>query len=533
MISDFIGATILLTPIIVLLLAVTPLLDRVYSADGRYALWIFVMIGLWLPLMGFLPRAVDLQIPSFSQPVAAPAVAPMSPMPFPSLPATEISPTDTAADGADVFLTKSFPSHMFTGLTPISVLGFLWVFGVIISVAFHVYGYVVFLRFIRHWGTPKISPHVRAIFERERIALGITREIRLLRVKGIKTPMLFGFLRPTVLLPYSEAIQLEDLPLVLRHELTHFMRHDLFYKLALVATTCLYWFNPAVHLMARQANKDVETICDSLTAGGLSTNERKIYSEIILSMAAGGRRERTALTTHFMGGKNMLKLRFSNILSKAKKRGTAVFVAIGIGIVFVGGFVGFDFAPAYAHGQIFEVIYMDADNLPPFSQMTNVELASWTLQRNHGHCDAEFAELRSRFYVIPGAERSIDRLAPMGLARRLLELKNIQLLHNRTLADSVLIHNAVHDIRIKNELQTRLHEDFHDFDTQNLDIRELAFRLRDWENFTALFSITPGMRDILLLRLQLHYPDISELHLLSNFELAHRLSRREAWRGWR
>jgi len=167
--------------------------------------------------------------------------------------------------------------------------------------------------------------------------------IRLERCKGIKAPMLIGLMKPVILLSDSY-YNAEDLAFIFRHELTHYKRRDLWYKLVLVTMKSIYWFNPAVHLMASQANKDIETVCDALTVFGMSIDRRKRYSEIILSAASGARGCRSQLTTYFLGDNNMLRQRFSNILGAAKKSGAAIFITIGACVILFGFLVSFNFA---------------------------------------------------------------------------------------------------------------------------------------------------------------------------------------------
>lgn len=204
--------------------------------------------------------------------------------------------------------------------------------------------YLLFRRYIKRWSAPVKESGLIAVLDGERVRMNLRGNIRLRYCKGIKTPMLAGFVKPWLLLP-DPLYNTEDLPLIFRHELTHYKRRDLWYKLALTITKSIFWFNPAVHLMAVQANKDIETICDTLTVSGMDITQRKRYSEIILNMAADPRVCRSRFTTCFVGGKNMLEQRFSNILGAAKKNGVAVFTFLGILILTAGILVGFRFTP--------------------------------------------------------------------------------------------------------------------------------------------------------------------------------------------
>jgi len=58
------STTLIITPLIFLLLLLTPFLDKKYAAHGRYWLWIMIMVGLCAPFFSFIPRpAIQIDIP--------------------------------------------------------------------------------------------------------------------------------------------------------------------------------------------------------------------------------------------------------------------------------------------------------------------------------------------------------------------------------------------------------------------------------------------------------------------------------------
>ena len=81
--------------------------------------------------------------------------------------------------------------------------------------------------------------------------------LALLICPAVGAPLVTGFVNPALLLP-REAVS----DGVLRHELIHTRRRDLWYKLLLLLARALHWFNPLVHGMARTANRDLERACD-------------------------------------------------------------------------------------------------------------------------------------------------------------------------------------------------------------------------------------------------------------------------------
>lgn len=328
----------------------TPLLDKKLSSGGRYWLWLLVMIGLCLPLFSFIPRPalqIDIPVP-YEKPMVVSSEYQSNGLPLieNELPSNGVEKiTEEYTPSTPEPQTQPEPSFVLPTLDPLHMILAVWLAGILISLLYYIIVHLTFTRFVRRWSYTVNDQDILAVLDAERNALDIRGAVRLLHCKGINGPMLTGFLHPAILLP-EESYDTEELWLIFRHELIHHKRCDLWYKLALAAVRSIHWFNPAVYLMTAQANLDLEAIVDTLTVHGLDIEQRRQYSEIILSMATGPNVCRSRLTTSFTGGKSMLKKRLENILGSAKKSGAAAFVIAGIVIFTAGLLVGFNFAPA-------------------------------------------------------------------------------------------------------------------------------------------------------------------------------------------
>jgi len=365
------NTTLIVTPLIILLLLLVPILDKKFASRGRYILWLMITASLILPLFTFIPRPVlrvEMPLPASTvqtrqTPMPEPGLEPERANNLtPSLPDNHTQSNETPASGASAGIVVIRPgpipeytasSSRLSNVTVEQIILFVWLMGLIIYSVYHAFSYISFKRFVKRWQIPEANPHVLRMLDVTKGYMDISSRIGIARCKGINAPVLMGFVNPTILLPDNEYDE-EDLDFIFRHELIHFIRRDLLYKLALVVVKCIYWFNPAVHLMARQANKDIEIICDGLTVNNLGLESRKRYSEIILSMASGPRQYQSHLTTHFNGGNKMLKHRFGNILGKAKKSGALLFIMVGGAIFASGLFVGISFASEPAEAFITE-----------------------------------------------------------------------------------------------------------------------------------------------------------------------------------
>jgi beta-lactamase regulating signal transducer with metallopeptidase domain len=102
----------------------------------------------------------------------------------------------------------------------------IWAAGVAVCGIRLMAGWILSRRLIRLSQTD-IPDHVVRIMERARQALLGTRPVRLL-LGGRDTPMVFGWLRPIILLPATAVTGLTEAQLlaVFAHELAHIRRHD-------------------------------------------------------------------------------------------------------------------------------------------------------------------------------------------------------------------------------------------------------------------------------------------------------------------
>lgn len=82
----------------------------------------------------------------------------------------------------------------------------------------------------------------------------------------VAVPTVVGVLRPVVLLPLPlmTGLRPEDVAVVIRHELAHIRRHDLWMNLIQRVIESLLFFHPVVWLISRRLSTEREMCCDEL-----------------------------------------------------------------------------------------------------------------------------------------------------------------------------------------------------------------------------------------------------------------------------
>ena len=165
----------------------------------------------------------------------------------------------------------------------INFIQIVWIAGMVISFLFYLINFIIF--------KIKIKEHLEKLdsklFEQIKSELNIKRKVNLCKCSLINSPLFVGFVSPIILMPYTNYAD-EELKLIYKHELTHFKRIDVWYKLILVIASVVHWFNPLVYLMRRYASKDIEYTCDDIVTKDLSLEQRKEYSRVILKTMENG-----------------------------------------------------------------------------------------------------------------------------------------------------------------------------------------------------------------------------------------------------
>ena len=296
-----------------------PVISRRYTPKWRYLIWLMIAV-FWILPFPFLPRINLSFIPVQVQDISLSPVQPIINA-FPSI-----------SDKMDIVNTSSTISIWL-------VLTFIWVLGVISIIVFHTLRHRCFMKLVRRWSNPITDLELLNNLKSE---LRIKTQVELSVCQSITSHMLVGYFRPTIILP---PINLDgnELSLILKHELIHLKRHDLWFKLLILTATTLHWFNPAVYLMAKATALQCEISCDARVLQSANFQQRRQYGEMIIGVVRNGAKLHTALSTNFYGGKRGMEKRIASILdTKQKKAGFAVLCLVMIAIVTFGvtGMVG-------------------------------------------------------------------------------------------------------------------------------------------------------------------------------------------------
>ncbi len=187
-----------------------------------------------------------------------------------------------------------------------NILAYVWLIGAIALMLLNVVRYVRLNIKIRKNSEVISCPETRAYTD---------RKINVRVWENVASPFITGIFRPMLILPKTELSE-EQLHNILRHEMTHFKRHDILYKWFAEFVKCVHWFNPTSWYVSKQIAAECEISCDMSVTKNMSGSEEMSYVSTILSLLPTGKSKQLPLTTQMASSKKFLKRRFIMIKNK-------------------------------------------------------------------------------------------------------------------------------------------------------------------------------------------------------------------------
>ncbi len=205
----------------------------------------------------------------------------------------------TAVDDALVSDSGDAVAFNVTGLmvAGLRFLVFVWAVGFSYCFIRELLEYCEIRRFLYDNSDPVTDEDVLALYRlcREQIGLRRTPPLRRIREDFPMTPCVIGFFRPTVFLSaFCDDLDASHTANIFTHELCHVKRRDMLYKLLMVLTASVHWFNPISILLKRAVTEDIEMACDASVLRYRSAVSVRDYMESVLCVAERVRRERQA-----------------------------------------------------------------------------------------------------------------------------------------------------------------------------------------------------------------------------------------------
>ena len=335
---------LLAAAVILLTAMVSRNLAQKYSVRWKYRIWLALAILLLLPM--HVPdswNVVEIHVPAVfsikTQQTNLPQETGMAESADPETAGTqqEVLLSPDTVETSQAAVQQRSPENRNTGNTETASVSARWIsmeHAAKLAAAIWAAG-VLFLgvkkalethfagKALRRWNMPNWNRSLEREYRKICKSMKVKHAPRLMLNSRLNTPLLMGFCHPCICLPQT-GYTAEEQELILRHELCHYRSKDLWYKLLMNLLCIVYWFNPALWWMKKEADRDIEFLCDETVMETRTVQERILYNRL-LARTAVGKASVSGLTTSFNDSLMNLKKRMLNIMRAGEmKRGSAI-----------------------------------------------------------------------------------------------------------------------------------------------------------------------------------------------------------------
>ncbi|GIN73873.1 BlaR1 family beta-lactam sensor/signal transducer [Bacillus sp. J14TS2] len=359
-IHRFMLSTLLVTLLIVTILLLKKGLSKHLSIKVHYKIWYFLFVPLMTPFfpwdffkLGAIPT---LFTNIFTQNTA-------NSLKQKSMTGSTISQaenSDLLRDFA-ISVNRSTPEFVFTmGLI-------VWVIGIVVLAGWIIYSHGQ-IRKIKKSASLISNQKISDLLEECKKIVGVRREITLQETSMINSPITFGMIKPSILLPLhaQREFSLNELKYVFLHELSHQKNKDVLVNNLMWALQILYWFNPFVWYALKRIRIDRELACDASVLSLIDEDNYIDYGHTILHFARGKHDHVYEQFVPGIGGtKKQIKQRILSIAKHTedsqllRRKSIAICIALGMFVLCLTPFTN-----AVASSDVYafdeeEVIYED------------------------------------------------------------------------------------------------------------------------------------------------------------------------------
>lgn len=239
----------------------------------RYALWLVVFAKLLLP-------------PGFALPTSIPgALLTATPAPQAVVASSSPAPAEAALAPVAAEAVESPPAAVEAASPTLSLESWamlLWVAGVAVLCVWLVRRLTSLRRLLRTSRSAQ-SEWLEDLLADCAGRLALKKLPHVVTTDKVKSPAVFGILRPVILFPEGSLAQSSRLETehVLLHELAHIKRRDILVNAAQTLLHIAFWFHPLVWLAGKRSRNLRELCCDTTVAGVLGEQTPRYRATLI------------------------------------------------------------------------------------------------------------------------------------------------------------------------------------------------------------------------------------------------------------
>lgn len=217
------------------------------------------------------------------------------------------------------------------------VLLVIWLTGIVFKTMVQGYRFKNTFKFLKRWSEPIASDKIIDIYNMLLKEKNISSKIDIKMNDAIFTPLLYGLRKPLIILPATiESYSELEIELILRHELTHYIRKDYVVSFFVDIVSTLFWWNPFVNMLRRSVSLYCEISCDESVLAGKTVDEREAYGKSIVKLINSKARKAPLICGYSSTNKKSLKKRLRLIGDNGtRKNGILMVIVISVLMIFV------------------------------------------------------------------------------------------------------------------------------------------------------------------------------------------------------
>lgn len=222
------GISLTTGAIAALIMLLSPLTGKRYAAKWRFWIWAVLALRLLIPI-NFIPASGSVPEEPAMQAQVQPAPIEPRPAAYPRIELT-IPENLTEPIATPERAPEEEPAVKLPEITPLGVIAAVWAFGAALCFAVQIADFLMLRHRIIKYGAALTESGASVCFEEACAEMAITKKPRLMLCKKAPSPMIIGFLKPRLVLTRDDGSD-EQLRFIIRHELIHYKRRDVWFKL--------------------------------------------------------------------------------------------------------------------------------------------------------------------------------------------------------------------------------------------------------------------------------------------------------------
>lgn len=238
------------------------------------------------------------------------------------------------------FINKFFDDAIRLSNQNIEYIVLAWLVGVLLM-SIRLFGGFLYIQKLKTRNTFQVNEKWIKIFDDLLIKMQVNKSIELLESAIARAPMVIGYFKPVILMPFGALAQMpaNQIELILAHEIAHIKNSDYLLNLIQSFLEVIYFFNPAVWMISKIIRTEREFVCDDIA---LSINENSTLLAKALLSIQSIENKKPIVALSALGDKNSLLGRIKrmknekNISVYPKK---LAFSAILIGLLLTATFI--------------------------------------------------------------------------------------------------------------------------------------------------------------------------------------------------